>query len=940
MLALASSGCLGGPAPEPTPDPFAGLSKSAEQTFRDGLKLYEDGKFRDALSAFERARILSPQNDPRIQEFIERARAALAPTPTPAPPTPTPAPPTPTLAPVFVNPGTPDTDLGARYFGQVFLAVVPGRSFVPPPSNEFYFEDQVGLYVEALDQRLRIPFTLRVFDLDTGKVVANVRQEGASPSPQAPGARPSGTTSAASAPGAPLTSGAPSPTATGTPTPGEPHVVRFWDRFVWYHEGGEAPGRYRLELYSGSTLTNTIDYVVGNVPLALALAAGTPAPGSPQAAAAPALAGGEDVPTVPIRRNGGGSVGGASVPPPSPTPTPMPTPTPTPAPAATTLVGGLPAGLDSYAAANRVYVADASGVVWTVDGTRPTLARPFNLDRLPVDLTVDQGSGTLYISARSDPSVVVLSGQTGQRINTIPLPVDPGDVQLDAALGLLYVVLPERQEIALVDVRAGRYLRSTTTLAQVTGMALDAQSHTLFVTHLTGQMSILDSRNGQLLNRVALTGAGLSGVATARGLAYAINTPTRELLVVDPRTLTVTRYGLPDYPGGIGAGEDSGAVYVLGTTLNALLRIDPTDGTELGRVLLPDRSGRFGVKLQQRDYQGLRSRLSLRQADETVYITQPEAGLLSVVPPTLFPSLGREIPWPEEGAVASPPVAAVALANPPMVRPTAAPAPTPVPGVLAQGADRVSQDEPEPVADVRAATTTGPALDWAVRGGQFFTQANGAPVSASRKGFPVTDAANVSFWSSYQYFGGPGVLGYPVSTRFQWRGRQVQLTQRALLQWWPEARETRLVNLLDELHDAGYDDRLLVERWVPRQQSFAAERGLTFEQVKAARLALLDADPSIGRAYYSVPDPVQTFGLPTSPVLDLGPVRAIRTQRGVLQHWKVDMAWARSGDVTAVLAGDLARDLGLFGSSTAPFVPADPMAPDLSARRGSGSEVF
>src|SRR5689334_16116825 len=73
VLALAASGCVSsGPASAPTPDPYVGLADRSDQAFREGLEAYGQGQFRDALSAFDRARLLSPTGDPRIDQMIER----------------------------------------------------------------------------------------------------------------------------------------------------------------------------------------------------------------------------------------------------------------------------------------------------------------------------------------------------------------------------------------------------------------------------------------------------------------------------------------------------------------------------------------------------------------------------------------------------------------------------------------------------------------------------------------------------------------------------------------------------------------------------------------------------------------------------------------------------------------------------------------------------
>src|ERR1041384_7354966 len=113
-VALLASGCAS-QAPAPTPDPFAGLADRSDQAFRQGLEAYGQGQYRDALTAFEQAKTLSPTSDDRIDQMIARTKAAMAPTPTAVPPTPTDVPATPTAVPVAMSQQKPDTDLGQRY---------------------------------------------------------------------------------------------------------------------------------------------------------------------------------------------------------------------------------------------------------------------------------------------------------------------------------------------------------------------------------------------------------------------------------------------------------------------------------------------------------------------------------------------------------------------------------------------------------------------------------------------------------------------------------------------------------------------------------------------------------------------------------------------------------------------------------------------------------
>src|SRR5579872_3723215 len=103
VLVVAASGCASSQPAAPTPDPFAGLADRSDQAFRQGLEAYGQGQYRDALTAFEQAKTLSPTDDQRIDQMLDRTRAAMAPSPTPVPPTPTDVPATPTAVPVTMN---------------------------------------------------------------------------------------------------------------------------------------------------------------------------------------------------------------------------------------------------------------------------------------------------------------------------------------------------------------------------------------------------------------------------------------------------------------------------------------------------------------------------------------------------------------------------------------------------------------------------------------------------------------------------------------------------------------------------------------------------------------------------------------------------------------------------------------------------------------------
>jgi N-acetylmuramoyl-L-alanine amidase len=195
-----------------------------------------------------------------------------------------------------------------------------------------------------------------------------------------------------------------------------------------------------------------------------------------------------------------------------------------------------------------------------------------------------------------------------------------------------------------------------------------------------------------------------------------------------------------------------------------------------------------------------------------------------------------------------------------------------------------------------------------VAGGWFYTQAGGG----GGRGYAVTDEGGVRFWSELRRLGGVQAVGYPASQRFRWDGFTVQVFQRVVFQWRPEAGAVAFVNVFDRLHELGRDEQLRRARQTPPPRAFA-EAGLPFERVAAGRLAVLDGHPALRAAYHgAVGDPVQANGLPVSDVVDFGDVLVLRCQRVVLQQWKVDVPWARAGQVTVALGGDIAKEMGIL----------------------------
>ena len=261
--------------------------------------------------------------------------------------------------------------------------------------------------------------------------------------------------------------------------------------------------------------------------------------------------------------------------------------------------------------------------------------------------------------------------------------------------------------------------------------------------------------------------------------------------------------------------------------------------------------------------------------------------------------------------------------------------PTETAGPTATAAAPTPTARPAPTATAAPSPTTVvlSVADWAIPNGHFFTQTNGAPPRSSARGFAVTNDGGIPFWDEFRRLGGTATVGFPLSGRFRWNGRETQVFQRAILQWEATGRQTQAANIMDVLHDEGKDQWLFEAHATPKSLSPDFDRGQSFGEAMRGRLELLQGDPAMQAFYSAAADPMTLFGLPASLITEMRTHYALRFQRGVLQRWKVDQPWARANQVTAANSGQLAIEAGLF-----PAEPLQPQpAPQLPPAPGAGN---
>ncbi|MHB8674691.1 MAG: S1C family serine protease [Candidatus Limnocylindrales bacterium] len=210
-------------------------------------------------------------------------------------------------------------------------------------------------------------------------------------------------------------------------------------------------------------------------------------------------------------------------------------------------------------------------------------------------------------------------------------------------------------------------------------------------------------------------------------------------------------------------------------------------------------------------------------------------------------------------------------------------------------------------------------------------------------GYALTDDDGIRLYSDFLSLGGVSQLGYPVSQRFVLGGLVTQATQKDILQWQPSTGRVTIANVFDLFTQLGLDPTLATTRMIPPTGDNSLDNQLTWPQIVARHLAILNQDPAIKARYFADPDPVDHFGLPQS-AENYGSVFVIRCQRAAFQQWNVATSFAKPGDVTQVNAGDIAKELGVIPTTAATPTPAAneivaPLGSTLTADRSTQSTV-
>jgi len=148
--------------------------------------------------------------------------------------------------------------------------------------------------------------------------------------------------------------------------------------------------------------------------------------------------------------------------------------------------------------------------------------------------------------------------------------------------------------------------------------------------HVEGRICSPENAHISVFDRGFLYGDSVyETIGTAYGRLFAVNTPGRALVEVNLATAEVRHMALAAEPDSIAVGPQSGAVYVLDRVTNAIVKLDPGDGSELGRAFLGDGPASAPLPLHA-DTLWLRPRMVVSTVGERIYVIDPQTGTLAV----------------------------------------------------------------------------------------------------------------------------------------------------------------------------------------------------------------------------------------------------------------------------------------------------------------------
>jgi len=236
----------------------------------------------------------------------------------------------------------------------------------------------------------------------------------------------------------------------------------------------------------------------------------------------------------------------------------------------TTLVGSDPVAAAVDERTRRVFVANnGDATVSVLDARTGGLVRTTMVGTSPQWLAVDERTARVFVPNRSDNTVSVLDATTGAVVRTVTVGLLPSVVAVDARTDRVFVRCNSGQ-VDVLDARDGTMLRATRVGSAPWGqVAADEQSGRVFVTNPHDRtVSVLDARDGVILGTIAIGADGYRPIVDARTGHVVVAGPAGAVgraVVLDARSGVLLRTVVQGYSPWPAVASTGGGAVLIGS---------------------------------------------------------------------------------------------------------------------------------------------------------------------------------------------------------------------------------------------------------------------------------------------------------------------------------------------------------------------------------------
>jgi hypothetical protein len=205
-------------------------------------------------------------------------------------------------------------------------------------------------------------------------------------------------------------------------------------------------------------------------------------------------------------------------------------------------------------------------------------------------LAVDAVSQRLYVAARDNDTVEVLDLKAGKRLRTIPVPGKPQGMLLLPKADVLFVACGGEGRVKMLDCRTFRLVKTIGALPGAGDLRHDALSGRVYVGYGTGALGVVNSISGVHTIDIALKGRPEAFQLERHGSRVFVNLPGSKCVAVGDRLSRSVEECWPlegageNYP--MALDEEGQRLFIGCRQPPRLVLLDTTNGRQIGEAVM------------------------------------------------------------------------------------------------------------------------------------------------------------------------------------------------------------------------------------------------------------------------------------------------------------------------------------------------------------------